>query len=314
MMGSRVASLAGSAAIHLLMLAFVLWMFRASPSDSVLFIDLTEPVVAEATSEATESGSRTPVRAESGAARGSAASRALGPDAPSASRGDATPPAAPPRAATEARPDPLSDRPPGADPPPIDIPVARTPAPIETPLDRDAPSAAPSASAESTQSITTTPHDGGRRDSVDDGRSAGGGANVTSANAGAGDDALGPSPAGPARGGGSGVRGGGTQTARATPGRDDGGPYHKALRQHVDAMIEYPPIVRRRGDAGTVEVDIFIGADGSIRDVMLAQSSGSPTVDRAAIDAVKQLPPMSFPRGLPPREVVVRLPLVFKLR
>jgi protein TonB len=107
--------------------------------------------------------------------------------------------------------------------------------------------------------------------------------------------------------------------ARSTPGTGaaesvDLGPYHEVVRRHIRASLEYPAAVRRRGLRGTVEVDIDVRADGEIRDVTLARSSSEPALDAAAVAALRRLPPVSFPPGLAPRSLRVRVPVVFDLR
>ncbi len=42
------------------------------------------------------------------------------------------------------------------------------------------------------------------------------------------------------------------------------------------------------GDEGEVRLDVHVGADGRVIDVRLRQSSGSPLLDRTAIDTVKR--------------------------
>ncbi len=42
------------------------------------------------------------------------------------------------------------------------------------------------------------------------------------------------------------------------------------------------------GDEGEVRLDVHVGADGSVLDVRLRQSSGSPLLDRTAIETVKR--------------------------
>lgn len=102
-------------------------------------------------------------------------------------------------------------------------------------------------------------------------------------------------------------------TTRAGTGVEDG-PYHRAIRHHMRELLEYPASIRRRGLSGRVEVEVFVLANGVIGDVTLYQSSSEPLLDEAALAAVKRLPPVRLPRDLPPREIRVRVPVVFELR
>ncbi|RIK98608.1 MAG: energy transducer TonB [Burkholderiales bacterium] len=50
----------------------------------------------------------------------------------------------------------------------------------------------------------------------------------------------------------------------------------------------YPGAARRMGDQGEVRLDVHVGADGTVLDVRLRQSSGSPLLDRTAIETVRR--------------------------
>ncbi len=133
--------------------------------------------------------------------------------------------------------------------------------------------------------------------------------------------------AGPPAGSASGPRGGGEPsspsgpaTAVARPGESRVGPppeyagYLARFRHGVQAGLTYPMAARRRGIAGTVELEVSIDPQGRVRDVRVSTSSSHAILDDAAADAVRRLPPMPFPAGLPPRALTVRLPLVFALQ
>jgi len=49
----------------------------------------------------------------------------------------------------------------------------------------------------------------------------------------------------------------------------------------------YPPLARRLGQEGTVELRIAVAPDGSVADVAIVKSSGMQTLDRTAADWVK---------------------------
>ncbi|MBT9568943.1 MAG: energy transducer TonB [Thiobacillus sp.] len=49
----------------------------------------------------------------------------------------------------------------------------------------------------------------------------------------------------------------------------------------------YPALSKRLGEAGTVRLNVLINPDGSVARLELAQSSGHPRLDRAAIETVR---------------------------
>lgn len=95
-------------------------------------------------------------------------------------------------------------------------------------------------------------------------------------------------------------------TAASSPTREASGgapgplataPADSALRRtapRVDASWRgntpppYPGAARRMGDEGEVRLDVHVGADGSVLEVRLRQSSGSPLLDRTAIETVRR--------------------------
>ena len=90
--------------------------------------------------------------------------------------------------------------------------------------------------------------------------------------------------------------------------------YYDTLRRRIHESLSYPPAARRRGAAGTVVVDVEIEPTGAVGRVTLVASSSHAMLDEAALEAVRGLPPVPFPSGVPPRRLRVRLPVVFELR
>ena len=50
---------------------------------------------------------------------------------------------------------------------------------------------------------------------------------------------------------------------------------------------DYPANARRAGEHGSVVLQVLVGTDGRVLDARLAQSSGFPDLDRAALDGIK---------------------------
>jgi periplasmic protein TonB len=119
---------------------------------------------------------------------------------------------------------------------------------------------------------------------------------------------------------GDGPGGAGGRTAVASGGAPGGAPgaeygsYLATVRRRILDALRYPTPARSRGLTGTVYLEIFIKSDGAIGDVSVTSSSSHPLLDEAALEAVRSLAPQPFPKGLAPRPLRVRLPVVFDLQ
>jgi protein TonB len=130
---------------------------------------------------------------------------------------------------------------------------------------------------------------------------------------------------GPAAGGGAGAsRGGagGERVASVAPGTGSGtgagagseyAGYYARIRERIQESLRYPAIARKRGLAGTVQLEIGIAADGAFSMVSVIGSSSHEMLDRAAVDAARSVRRIPFPAGVPGRPLTVRLPVVFAL-
>jgi TonB family protein len=113
---------------------------------------------------------------------------------------------------------------------------------------------------------------------------------------------------------------GGARLALALPGDGRGevpagyGPYLARFRRSVEDALVYPLAARRQGLAGRVELDVLLEPGGRVTSVEVHTSSSHGMLDEAGIAAVRALPPMPFPDGLPRRPLRIRLPLDFQLR
>jgi len=75
----------------------------------------------------------------------------------------------------------------------------------------------------------------------------------------------------------------------------------------------YPDAARRAGEQGTVTLRVRVGRDGFASSVMVEQSSGSPHLDAAALEAVKAWRFTPARRGADAVESWMRVPIVFRL-
>ncbi len=75
----------------------------------------------------------------------------------------------------------------------------------------------------------------------------------------------------------------------------------------------YPAIARRSGDEGTVMLKVLVSPEGAPVRVELDQSSGSKSLDGAALESVKGWRFVPARRGTQNIEAWVRVPVVFRL-
>jgi protein TonB len=129
--------------------------------------------------------------------------------------------------------------------------------------------------------------------------------------AGGGTAAAGTSGGGAGGGGGNAVASGGP--AGGAPGAEYRG-YLAQMRRRLMEALRYPQPARNRGLSGTVLLDISIESSGAIANVSVTRSSSHPLLDEAALEAARSLSPQPFPKGLAPRPLRVRLPVVFDLQ
>ncbi|MDR3398217.1 MAG: energy transducer TonB [Pandoraea sp.] len=78
-------------------------------------------------------------------------------------------------------------------------------------------------------------------------------------------------------------------------------------------VLVYPDASRRMGEEGVVTVRVFVGADGLPREVIVRQSSGSPSLDAAGVRAAQHAVFKSYTEDGKPQAVYVIVPLRFSL-
>jgi protein TonB len=124
----------------------------------------------------------------------------------------------------------------------------------------------------------------------------------------------------PARAGQSGGGASVAPQAPAGPGADRGdapaefGPYLARFRRLIQEHVVYPLAARRQGLSGRVEIEVLLDPAGRVRAVTLVTSSAHGLLDEAAIEAVRKVPSVPMPEHLPRRTLRVRLPVIFELQ
>lgn len=76
----------------------------------------------------------------------------------------------------------------------------------------------------------------------------------------------------------------------------------------------YPSKSSRRGEEGTVLLELLVLADGRVTDVKIKESSGYPRLDQSALDAVKRWRYKPAQRGGVAIEYRYQQPITFSLR
>jgi protein TonB len=90
--------------------------------------------------------------------------------------------------------------------------------------------------------------------------------------------------------------------------------YLDMVRVKIENHKKYPDAAQQRNIEGQVTVEFTIQLDGRITEPSISKSSGYPSLDLAAIDAVKKASPFSSP----PRDyfsdtIHINLPIRFEL-
>jgi TonB family protein len=77
---------------------------------------------------------------------------------------------------------------------------------------------------------------------------------------------------------------------------------------------DYPQLARQNGWEGTPEVRLVIGADGRVKNVLIATGSDYAILDERAVEMVKQVPLPKIPSVFREREFSITVPIAFTLR
>ena len=86
-----------------------------------------------------------------------------------------------------------------------------------------------------------------------------------------------------------------------------------SLGHRVTEINRYPHEARRNGWEGKVLLQVTIGAEGQLRDVIVQDSSGYEPLDQAAQEAVRLACPLPLQHEINRPEVVIRLPVVYRM-
>lgn len=88
--------------------------------------------------------------------------------------------------------------------------------------------------------------------------------------------------------------------------------YLGLIQQKVTPHFVYPKEAKLKGWEGVVKVKFTLAQDGRIKEMDVAESSGYPLLDAAAMLAIKDASPYPFPKNYPKEETEITLPLTYK--
>ncbi|MBI4209333.1 MAG: energy transducer TonB [Deltaproteobacteria bacterium] len=79
------------------------------------------------------------------------------------------------------------------------------------------------------------------------------------------------------------------------PGDPLGDPYLTEVYDRINAAFVYPRLSWRRGEEGTVRLELTLGEEGRLLELKLLQSSGHESLDQAALQATEKAAPFPVP-------------------
>lgn len=88
--------------------------------------------------------------------------------------------------------------------------------------------------------------------------------------------------------------------------------YTSLIQQKIGSYFIYPQEARLKGWEGVVKIRFILSQDGRIKEIDIAESSGYPLLDAAAILAIKDASPYPFPTNYPQKELEIILPVRFQ--
>jgi len=91
--------------------------------------------------------------------------------------------------------------------------------------------------------------------------------------------------------------------------------YGSVLAQAIGQRKRYPRLARMRNWQGTTELKLQFGVDAQLKGISVARSSGFDLLDDQAVTMVKETVPFpELPAALRGQEIVIAVPVVFKLQ
>lgn len=102
-------------------------------------------------------------------------------------------------------------------------------------------------------------------------------------------------------------------TPSNAPTKRDYGWLSEAILRRVEELKRYPASARADRAEGKVVVKAVINEDGSIGEMEVFQSSGHPSLDKAAMETMRQAAPFHLPRPLGQPRMTIKIPMSYRL-
>lgn len=91
-------------------------------------------------------------------------------------------------------------------------------------------------------------------------------------------------------------------------------PYAQSVQEKISSSIAYPYEAQENGWQGTVRLSLVLRRDGSLRDVVIRESSGYDVFDKDAINTAQILAPYDpFPESITEEQLTLTIPIVYSL-
>jgi len=99
----------------------------------------------------------------------------------------------------------------------------------------------------------------------------------------------------------------------ASPTKRDYGWLSEAILRRVEELKRYPASARVDRAEGKVVVKAVIHEDGNLGEVEVFQSSGYSTLDKAAVETLRQAAPFHLPHPLGQPRMTIKIPMSYRL-
>jgi len=91
--------------------------------------------------------------------------------------------------------------------------------------------------------------------------------------------------------------------------------YIRDVQEKIAQSVIFPEMARQYGWEGTVKLDLSINYDGTLKSVIVKESSGHDVFDYDAVNTAQKLSPYSvFPPEIDSEQINITIPIVYSLK